>query len=217
MCNAGRGKLRAKSCLPDDTDDTMFGRLAKLVRVCVVAALAIVTPAAACVCTCNDTCPAMLTPSRAATHTVAVPTMYRGILERHNAYRARHGLPKLKWNRAAATAAASWARNCQFQHESQSKYGENLYAVWGMSDVLRALDNAARAWYEELKYYRYDRAGFSMNTGHFTQVVWKNTKRLGCAAKQCGSMLLVVCRYDPPGNVIGHFRANVPRPHAPHA
>lgn len=44
-----------------------------------------------------------------------------------------------------------------------------------------------------------------MATGHFTQVVWKATKRLGCG--QAGKF--VVCNYYPAGNVQGQFRDNV--------
>ena len=51
-------------------------------------------------------------------------------------------------------------------------------------------------------------------------MVWKNTKRIGCAwnTKNCKSnganFYKLVCEYDPPGNVVGgnNFRDNVPRP-----
>jgi hypothetical protein len=40
-----------------------------------------------------------------------------------------------------------------------------------------------------------------MSTGHFTQLVWRATTELGCARAQCGGIDVVVCQYDPPGNV----------------
>jgi pathogenesis-related protein 1 len=56
---------------------------------------------------------------------------------------------------------------------------------------------------------------FSANTGHFTQVVWKNTKQLGCAVVNCpagtifdamyGATPFHVCEYNPPGNYAGQF------------
>lgn len=194
-----------------------------------VAALALASAVGACrcSCTCNDTCPAVdvsqsqsQNPStklvtRPQPSPSKVPEQYRAIHNLHNAYRRRHNLPALAWSPRVAKSAESWARRCQFRHESQSQYGENLYAVWGQPNVERALSNAlsnaAATWYDEGTQYVYASPGFSMKTGHFTQMVWKNSKKLGCAARQCGPMTLVVCRYDPPGNVIGHFRANVPK------
>jgi hypothetical protein len=52
--------------------------------------------------------------------------------------------------------------------------------------------------------------------GSFTQMVWKSTKRVGCAAQACGqgkwAYQSVVCRYDPPGNIAGQYVANVLAP-----
>jgi hypothetical protein len=41
--------------------------------------------------------------------------------------------------------------------------------------------------YNEVQYYSWSNPGFSQNTGHFTQVVWKSTSQLGCAVQACGS------------------------------
>jgi hypothetical protein len=52
-------------------------------------------------------------------------------------------------------------------------------------------------------------------TLHFTQMVWKSTKQLGCAYVNCapgtifpseyGSTPFHVCEYSPPGNYQGEF------------
>ncbi|CAH1441532.1 unnamed protein product [Lactuca virosa] len=40
--------------------------------------------------------------------------------------------------------------------------------------------------------------------GHYTQVVWRNSVRLGCARVQCNNdAWFVTCNYDPPGNYVG--------------
>jgi pathogenesis-related protein 1 len=40
--------------------------------------------------------------------------------------------------------------------------------------------------------------------GHYTQVVWRSTRRLGCAVAHCADSEIWVCNYDPPGNYVGH-------------
>lgn len=51
---------------------------------------------------------------------------------------------------------------------------------------------------------------FSDDVGHFTQLVWKNTTTVGCGAANCdGIGWLLVCEYNPAGNVIGQFGGNV--------
>ena len=49
-----------------------------------------------------------------------------------------------------------------------------------------------------------------MNTGHFTQLVWKGSKQIGCGASCNNSnKCYVTCNYYPPGNYIGQFTSNV--------
>lgn len=85
------------------------------------------------------------------------------ILDAHNAYRAKHSAPPLKWSSTLANYAQNWSDNCQFKH-SGGKYGENLamgYADW---------KSAIAGWYDEVSQYNYNNPGFSGATGHFTQV-----------------------------------------------
>ena len=50
-------------------------------------------------------------------------------------------------------------------------------------------------------------------TGHFTQVVWKESIILGVGeATSASGKRYVVARYKPRGNMMGNFEANVPRP-----
>jgi hypothetical protein len=64
-------------------------------------------------------------------------------------------------------------------------------------------------WYEEVKDYKFPDGGFSMQTGHFTQVVWRGTRQVGCGKSQCKGMDIWVCNYDPAGNWDGQYRDNV--------
>ena len=40
-------------------------------------------------------------------------------------------------------------------------------------------------------------------TGHYTQVVWRDTKEVGCGIATGSNTDYLVCRYSPGGNVIG--------------
>ena len=65
-------------------------------------------------------------------------------------------------------------------------------------------------WYEEHDKYNYSNPGFSSTTGHFTQIVWQNSKEMGAGkAVSSSGAQFVVARYQPPGNVRGQFPENV--------
>eukprot|EP00775_Hariotina_reticulata_P005868 gene5868-6109_t len=140
----------------------------------------------------------------------AAPSMYQGILDRHNVYRARHQAAALTWDEAMASSTAAYAARCTFAH-SNGPYGENIYMTSQMGNAAGALLAAVDAWYAEVsKYTNYATGGFSGATGHFTQVVWKGSSKLSCAAQACsGQGTMVFCNYSPAGNVMGQFPANV--------
>ena len=49
-------------------------------------------------------------------------------------------------------------------------------------------------------------------TGHFTQVVWAGSRKLGVGVSCRDGKVLVVANYDPPGNFGGQFLKNVFKP-----
>ena len=65
----------------------------------------------------------------------------------------------------------------------------------------------------QINLYDFNRPGFSAATGHVTQMLWKGTSQLGCAAVSGCNRDYYVCQYYPPGNVnsADSFRANVLR------
>lgn len=75
------------------------------------------------------------------------------------------------------------------------------------------------AWANEEEKYDYEKPTFSEATGHYTQLVWKNTTSVGCGATQCSNDgpngvkgWFLVCEYSPRGNVVGAFSENVGKP-----
>lgn len=132
-------------------------------------------------------------------------------VDAHNAYRAKHCAPPLTWSKKLADVAQSWAntlrdKGCVFGHSPGMKYGENLAAgTEGALDPSSTVD----MWYDEIKLYKFPNGGFSMQTGHFTQVVWRSTKQVGCGHVTCKGNDIYVCNYDPPGNWEGKYRSEV--------
>lgn len=177
--------------------------------VCVLVALA----AAACVgapAGSGPSAPAEREPEPARDTVVAGAARGRPILEAHNRRRAQHCAAPLRWSRKLARSAQRWAdelarRDCAFEH-SRTRYGENLAAgTEGTLGPERVVD----LWFGEREDYDFGAGRFSLETGHFTQLVWRSTRRLGCGTSSCNGLDVWVCQYDPPGNVEGRFRAEV--------
>lgn len=70
------------------------------------------------------------------------------------------------------------------------------------------------AWYNEFDKYNYNkRQVYQPGTGHFTQVIWRNSREVGFARAQGRSMHVAVAMYYPAGNFLGEFDQNVFPPH----
>lgn len=130
------------------------------------------------------------------------------ILERHNFWRAEDGVnEKLEWSEEMAELAADWAKKlkrkgCGFEHRPDNNFGENLFkGTTGYFDAAYVVD----AWASEKEFYNYEKNDCKPGEmcGHYTQIVWKSTKKVGCAKIVCDGMDIWVCNYDPPGNWVG--------------
>ena len=133
----------------------------------------------------------------------------QALLSLHNSYRAQHCVPALTWSAELAASAQRWADNCWIAHDfHRGHIGENL--AWGGD---RSASSAVDAWYKEVEDYNYSKPGFVTGIGHFTQMIWRNSKQLGCGVAKCylGTVRLWVCRYAPTGNWAGQFAQNVPK------
>lgn len=140
------------------------------------------------------------------------PEEIRQLLASHNKARARVGLGPLAWSDRLALYAHEWADHLastsrRMEHRPRSgrwkqEYGENLFM--GTAGYY-GVDDAVAMWEREKSAYD----GGTINEfnvhacGHYTQLVWRTTKRIGCAKVECAGNVIVVCNYDPPGNVLG--------------
>lgn len=97
-------------------------------------------------------------------------------------------------------------------HRNNSPYGENIFCSWSSipNMVVKGWEPVEH-WYSENVIHSYGREPSTLKTGHFTQVVWKDSRELGVGlAKNRSGQIFVVANYDPPGNFIGSFTENVP-------
>lgn len=138
-------------------------------------------------------------------------------LERHNYYRRMHHVCDLQLSNELCEIAQKYAdylaTNNEFEH-SHDKFkgesmGENLYKCTGYegTDGNVAVDS----WYEEIEDYNF-KTGKSKNgnmIGHFTQLVWKESKYLGVGVANNQGTYTVVANYFPAGNYIGKYTENV--------
>jgi hypothetical protein len=140
------------------------------------------------------------------------PGRLAGITRLHNQVRATIPVPPLTWDPALAATAASYATQCMFEHSNTPGVGENLAAFAPPGN--RTAEAPVDGWADEKADYDYASNSCAPGTicGHYTQMVWKTSLRLGCAVQACsqGSPFtnapnweLWVCQYSPPGNVVG--------------
>lgn len=133
-------------------------------------------------------------------------TFTSAILNSTNLYREEHNVSSLSWNTTLEEFATDYLDDnddCKFEH-SDGPYGENLAIGYG--NVTASVE----AWGDERDDYDFKKGGFSKKTGHFTQLVWKDTTDVGCGRKLCGERgWFLVCEYWPRGNVIGQFTEQV--------
>lgn len=129
------------------------------------------------------------------------------LLAAHNRERAALGVPPLAWDSALAADAASWAgslaRSGTFEHsQADTAQGENLWAgargAWSPEEMIGA-------WIAEKRGYAPGvlRDSDVDKVGHYTQVIWRDTRKVGCALAPGRTEDVLVCRYARAGNVIG--------------
>ena len=140
------------------------------------------------------------------------PTNMTGMTAAHNAVRANvtplasPAIPPLVWSSQIASVAQAYAEKCIFQH-SGGAYGENIYATSGTA----LPKDVVTSWAGEASSYDYATNSCSNVCGHYTQIVWRDSVKLGCGVASCttnspfggGAWQFWVCNYDPPGNFVG--------------
>ncbi|CAL8279327.1 unnamed protein product [Boreogadus saida] len=100
-----------------------------------------------------------------------------------------------------------YVEQCTWQHNPQlTDHGENLYVTEGKLDIQVALEQ----WFMEHLNYNYNNNSCQEDKmcGHYTQMVWADSHRVGCELYSCdvmhgleiGPSQFLVCNYYPAGN-----------------
>lgn len=135
------------------------------------------------------------------------------VLAAHNRERAALGIAPLDWDPALAADAATWATHLaatgKFEHapdRPRRPEGENL---WAGTRGYYSAEAMVDAWAREKRYYKPGRfpenstTGNVADVGHYTQLMWRGTGRVGCAVATGAEEDVLVCRYSDAGNYIG--------------
>ncbi|XP_004281957.1 glioma pathogenesis-related protein 1 [Orcinus orca] len=140
----------------------------------------------------------------------------------HNKFRAEV-TPKasdmlyMTWDPVLAQIAKAWARNCQFAHNIQLKLPHKLHPnftslgenLWTGSLYLFSVSSAVTDWYNEIQYYDFKTRKCDKVCGHYTQIVWADSYKVGCAVQFCSRVAgfeslrngaHFICNYGPAGN-----------------
>jgi uncharacterized protein YkwD len=160
------------------------------------------------------------------------PDYQAAVLFHHNAARANHGAGPLVWDDSCTANAKIAAENCDFKHfiPEDAGQGQNLFTVSG--DSFNVTAGITESWYKgefaemtNNNLWGADDIPTDIfhSVGHLTQMLWKETTKVGCVSIDCGPRMKIndafselnkytVCNYASPGNVVGAYAKNVGEP-----
>lgn len=143
--------------------------------------------------------------------------LQKAMLAAHNIERAARGAPPLEWSAELAREAGESARLLAAESDPIAAHhrggigkqrGENL---WLGTRGAYSFDQMAGYWMAERSLYidaavpDISTTGNWSDAGHYAQIIWRGTRRFGCALATGEQQDLLVCRYDPPGNIRGRI------------
>ena len=135
---------------------------------------------------------------------------------------------KLDWDDDLALVAQNWVDQCIWDHNSNrtSEYGalvggniyvgENLAVYLTTGSPPNLVDFALDIWFDEVADYTYGPLtnAAADSSGHYTQLVWADTHRVGCGLAVCPgtpfgypnyTAYYIACDYARGGNFIGFY------------
>ncbi|KAF2233447.1 PR-1-like protein [Viridothelium virens] len=155
----------------------------------------------------SSTSSAVAAVATTATSSSSLTTDQQNALDAQNSARSDVGTAALTWDADLASEAQTYAEHLvsvgELVHSGITTEGENLF----MGYTSTPLADAANDWITSEK-SKYSGQAITesnyMNFGHYTQIVWSTTTKVGMgSASGSDGSVYVVARYTPPGNIIG--------------
>ncbi|XP_052410422.1 GLIPR1-like protein 1 isoform X1 [Carassius gibelio] len=156
------------------------------------------------------------------------PAFIEECVREHNKHRSNvkptaANMRYMTWDEGLAVTARAWARFCVFKHNiylrevkkvhpTFTSVGENIWVGTPYSSFKP--ESAVKSWKDEDKDYNYDTKQCTNVCGHYTQIVWADSYKVGCAAQVCPNGvaetsfstkpgIIFVCNYATAGNYRG--------------
>ncbi|CAD5114247.1 unnamed protein product [Dimorphilus gyrociliatus] len=140
------------------------------------------------------------------------------VIKSHNKCRRQHNVAELRHSKDLSILAQKWAdhlasinrpihSNDTYKGE---KLGENVARVWRSIGAEHTGQEVTKEWYSERTNYDFKLGKFTTGVGHFTQLIWKDSREIGVGKSLTrDGQIFVVCNYYPSGNIYGKFTENV--------
>nr|XP_009510114.1 PREDICTED: glioma pathogenesis-related protein 1-like [Phalacrocorax carbo] len=134
----------------------------------------------------------------------------------HNKFRSKVNPPasnmfRMSWDAALAKSAKAWAKKCKFKHNIHLKVAGKMHPtfttvgenIWTGTATIFSVDAALSNWFNEVRSYSFSNNKCSGICGHYTQVVWAESFKVGCAVHFCNTV-----EYFPRVVKAAHFVCN---------
>lgn len=124
------------------------------------------------------------------------------LLSAHNMVRAELKLEPLTWDCSLELTAQRWADRAVTQHDEDTPFGESIFVS---STPTQNVGAVVVRWMLEQPNWdnRTGKCAAGKVCNHYTQIVWRSTKRIGCGINRSAAgkwKVFLVCHYDPAGN-----------------
>lgn len=161
-------------------------------------------------CTAPPPPPYAIQPAVAPVRTANLPAV---VLDAHNRERAMVGVAPLSWDPVLTAAAGSYARQLAalgtLRHSPRQARPGQSENLWMGTRSAFPVQEMVASWVSEKSRFRpgifpaVSRTGNWADVGHYSQMIWPTTTRLGCAIASSARFDVLVCRYAPAGNIDG--------------
>ncbi len=165
-------------------------------------------------------------PTLAQVRSLPTEAIAERLLAVHNAERTRLGLKPLVWSAKLAAHAKTWSQSLavsdMMEHSAAAADGSEGENLWFGTKDDYTPEEMIGAFIDEKTMFKRGvfpevaTTGRWEDVGHYTQLIWKDTREVGCAITSNPRRDVLVCRYTPMGNIVGQkvydYNAPVQKP-----